>query len=353
MERQGLVVRARSSRPPFTVGGVEIAAGGRADVELPITRLSTHTPITLPLHVVHGRREGPTLFVCAAVHGDELNGVEIVRRLVARPLVARLRGTLLAIPIVNVLGFVSGTRYLPDRRDLNRSFPGSEGGSMAGQLAHMFTAEILDRATHGIDLHTAALHRSNLPQIRAELSDPTTASLARAFGAPVMLASKTRPGSLREAAKERGVPLLVYEAGTALRFDETAIRAGVDGVLRVMSAIGMLAPRRTKRVRGNSVEAYASSWVRAPESGILRNLAALGAWVEKDASLGLVADPLARRETAITAARGGVVIGKTDIPTVHRGDAVLHIAHFRDADAATEAVGHFADDYDDDTGGPI
>ena len=196
-----------------TVGGETVQPGTRRIVDLPVADLYTHTSLKMPVQIINGRRAGPTLFVTAAIHGDEINGVEIIRRLLRLKTLASIRGTLLAVPIVNVHGFLDQSRYLPDRRDLNRSFPGSEKGSVAARLAHMLVTEVINQSDCGIDLHTGSLHRSNLPQIRANLGDPRTRELAQLFGVPVLLNSGMRDGSLRQYAAEKGVPMLLYEAG--------------------------------------------------------------------------------------------------------------------------------------------
>ena len=211
-------------RPAFEIGGQRIAAGTRARVDIPVSQLSNHTPVNLSVEVIHGRRAGPVLFVSAAIHGDEVIGVEILRRLLrAAPLTA-MTGTLLAVPIVNTFGFLNHSRYLPDRRDLNRVFPGVAQGSMASQLAHIFMQEVVRRADVGIDLHSAAIHRTNLPQLRLTPGNERLAELGAAFGAPVMMEAKLREGSLRMAAEEAGVDVLLYEGGEGLRFDEFAAR---------------------------------------------------------------------------------------------------------------------------------
>ena len=250
-------------------------------INLPIGRLYTYDNLTMPIEVVNGRRGGPRLFVSAAIHGDELNGVEIIRRLLRHSALQRLRGTLIAVPVVNVHGLLHRSRYLPDRRDLNRSFPGSSRGSLAGRIADLFMREIVANCTHGIDLHTGAVHRENLPHIRANLDDPATLELARAFGVPVLLNSDLRDGSLREAAMEAGIPMLLYEGGEALRFHEVSIRSGLRGVLHVMRVLGMLPASRRHGHVVKPVVARSSSWVRAPESGVLRLQATLGTRVRK------------------------------------------------------------------------
>ena len=211
----------------ITIGSVEVGPGQRRVVELPIADLYTGTSLSMPVHVICGRRAGPVLFVSAAIHGDELNGVEIVRRLLKRKALKSLRGSLLAVPVVNVHGFLLQSRYLPDRRDLNRSFPGSAKGSVAARMANVFVRQVVSKADYGIDLHTGAINRATLPQIRADLDDEKSFELAKAFGVPVVVDAEARDGSLRACAQELGLPTLTYEAGEALRFDEICIGAGV------------------------------------------------------------------------------------------------------------------------------
>jgi predicted deacylase len=326
----------------LTIGGIELKPGERRIIDLPVTDLSTHTPVTMPVQVVRGRRAGPTLFVCAALHGDEINGVEVIRRLLRLTALKRLRGTLIAVPIVNVLGFLSQSRYLPDRRDLNRSFPGSTQGSLAGRLARLFLDEIVSKSTHGIDLHTAAIHRDNFPQIRANLDDPESERLSRAFGVPLVVNTGFREGSLREAAAAFSVPVIVYEAGEALRFDEACIRAGVKGVVRVMRELEMLpAPSRRNR-RAAPLIIRSSKWVRAPHSGLLRSATALGSAVKEGQVLGVVSDPFGMNEVEVRASVGGVIIGRSNIPLVHEGDALFHIARHE----GTQVIARSLDDFE-------
>lgn len=334
------------ARQPFRIGGREVAPGARATVDLPVSVLSDHTPVTLSVHVVHGRRPGPVLFVSAAVHGDEIIGVEICRRLLRAPGLGRLRGTLMVVPIVNTFGFLAQSRYMPDRRDLNRVFPGSGGGSLAARLAHLFMTEVLDRAQFGIDLHSAAIHRTNMPQIRVSASSDDTLARAAAFGAPVIVRAKLREGSLRAAARERGVDILLYEAGEALRFDEMSARVGASGCLRVMHAMGMIGQKGLPRRAARPITARASSWVRAPAGGLLRIFRETGEGVEPGTVLGIVSDPFGRDETEITATTKGLILGRATMPVVNEGDGVYHIAETpADPDAA---MAHLAADLDAD-----
>lgn len=312
----------------FDFYGKQIKPGTRSAHALPIPELYVHTDLSAPVHIVNGKFAGPVLFLSGAVHGDEIIGVEVIRRVLASKRLKALKGTLIAVPVVNIFGFLNQSRYLPDRRDLNRSFPGSVKGSIAGRLAHLFLSEVVSKSTHGIDLHTAAVNRENLPQVRADTSDPAVEAMARAFSLPVIVDSSTIEGSLRRAACDLGVKIIVYEAGEALRFDETAIRGGVNGVLKVMEHLGMLKKRRPpKRFREPTLTRF-SRWVRAPQSGIHRSMVPLGALVNAGDHLGFIADPLGENETPVVADRGGVIIGRSNIPLVTEGEALFHIASF-------------------------
>ena len=299
--------------------------GRRHLVEVPVARLPTATRLNLPIMVLNGQRPGPRLWLSAVVHGDELNGLEIVRRVleVVRP--RQLAGTLLAVPVVNVFGMVTETRYLPDRRDLNRSFPGSANGSVAAQLAHLFMTNVVAACDMGIDLHTGSDHRFNLPQVRGDLEDPATLRLAQAFGAPVSVHSPLRDGSLREAARRRGVPVVVYEGGEASRFNETAISAGVDGVLRVLADLEM---RTVDPVppRASTMVVRHTHWLRARRTGILRSTVRAGQRVDKGDVLGIIADAVGDSRATMKAPFAAVVIGHTQHPLVNRGDALWHLA---------------------------
>lgn len=327
----------------LVIAGETILPGQTKVIEVPLPDLYMHTALSMPVHVIRGRRKGPVMFVSAAVHGDEINGVEIIRRLVKSKSLKGIKGTLIAIPVVNVYGFLNQSRYLPDRRDLNRCFPGSDQGSLAARLANSFISEIVQHCTHGIDLHTAAIHRDNLPQIRADLNDETVEMMSTAFSAPVVVNSGLIEGSLRHAAQQHDVKVIVYEAGEALRFNELAIRAGVKGVITVMRKIGMLAAGRRPKRTHESFIARSSTWVRAPQSGIFRMLVPMGASVNKGDLLGMVAAPYGNSdaETAVLASCSGIVIGRTNIPLVNEGEALFHIARFNRPDEVADSVEAF------------
>ncbi|MBK8977714.1 MAG: succinylglutamate desuccinylase/aspartoacylase family protein [Planctomycetes bacterium] len=317
---------AERTRQPFEIADAVVAPGSTADVELAAARLPSGTPLTIPLRVVHGRRAGPAVFVSACVHGDELNGVDIVRRVLAAVTPERLAGTLLAAPLLNVFGFLQRSRYLPDGRDLNRSFPGSAHGALASRLARRFVEHVVSRCVVGIDLHTGTRNRTNLPHVRADLDDPTTRACAQAFGAPVTLHGRQPDGSLRAAAARHGTRVLVYEGGEAQRFDAAAIRAGVRGCLQVLAHLGMLRRGGGRSPRATTFARH-SAWVRSPRGGLARLSCALGARVERGQVIGEVADALGRDAVPIrVTVPTGRVIGLSLDPTVHQGDALVHVA---------------------------
>lgn len=317
---------SRRLRPSFPIGTVKVRAGARREVSLPISRLVTGAEVSLPIHVLHGREDGPSVWLNAAIHGDEVVGIEIIRRVLARLDPKQLRGTLLAVPIVNVLGVLNGDRYLPDRRDLNRSFPGSRRGSLAGRIADLMMREVVAKCDVGIDLHTGSDRRSNLPQVRCDLEDPHTRELAETFGAPVIYHARLRDGSLRFAARERGARVLLYEAGEAWRFDEWAIVPGVDGVMRVLARLGMVddADAASEPPRPSDL-CWRSGWVRARRTGIVHMDVALGQHVKEGERLGELFDSFGKRLAIVKADRPGVVIGRAEAPLVNRGDALVHI----------------------------
>ena len=338
--------RSTTKNAPITIGDTTIEPGTRRYVDLPLPPLYTHTSVAMPVHVVSGRQAGPVLFVTAAIHGDEINGIEIIRRLLATKALSRLAGTLIAVPVVNVYGFVSQSRYLPDRRDLNRSFPGSERGSMAARLADTLMSEIVGKCTHGIDLHTAAEGRANLPQIRVDLErHPDIRELAEAFAPPIVLDSPTRPNTLRDAAGD--IPLLLYEAGEALRFDELAINAGLKGVLRVMRRLSMLPATKGGEGRGGGKVWVAnhSVWLRAPQSGILRSRVKLGGVVGEGDVIGYITDPFGESEQSVVSPVSGVLIGVTKLPLVHEGEALYHVAT-TSTSFAERAMNAFNEEYE-------
>jgi predicted deacylase len=324
-------VTGNEQRPPHSnnntiaIAGETIQPGQRQRLDIPVARLPTQAMLSLPVAVLNGVHPGAKLWLSAAIHGDEINGVEIIRQVLQQVDSQNLRGTLIAVPIVNVFGFIGQSRYLPDRRDLNRCFPGSPTGSLASRLAHLFMQEIVRKSTHGIDLHTAAAPRVNLPHIRANTDDEETYRCALAFSAPVTIRATSRDGSLRQASAQCHIPVLLYEAGETLRFDSEAIRIGVEGILRVMAHLKMHDfPHLSSPMP--TLEIKESRWIRASRSGILHIHVALGEKIVEKQLLGTITDAFGERTTHVRAKFAGLVIGCVQNPLVSQGDGIFHVA---------------------------
>ncbi len=327
-----------AKRAAFSIAGTDVEPGCRRTVDIPVSVLSDHTPISMSVHVIHGREPGPVMFVSGGIHGDEVIGVEIIRRVLATKALKSLKGTLMAVPIVNAYGLINHSRYLPDRRDLNRVFPGSETGSLAGRLANRFITEVVARSDIGIDLHSAAIHRTNYPQVRISPDDDEMRKIAEIFGAPVIMKSALREGSLRSAAHKLGKRVLLFEAGEGLRFDEFCVRAGVAGILRLMNHQGMISPRGIAKLKGAPQFCHSSKWLRAPMGGLLRLYKTDGASVRKGDVLAVVSDPFGETELELTAPFSGIIVGRAVMPIVNEGDAVFHVGR---VNSLSEAEGAF------------
>ncbi len=330
----------------FEIGGIPISPGQKQTIDLHMGRLYDYTELTMPVEVFRGVEPGPSLFISAAIHGDELVGTAIVKKIINDKRLKKLRGTLIAIPIVNVYGFNTLSRYLPDRRDLNRCFPGTPKGSLGSHIAHLFTNEVIHKCQYGIDFHSGAIHRSNLPQIRTCFDFDSDKDLAEAFGAPVVLNSKIREGSLRETAANLGVQTLLFEGGEALRLNEGVIRFGVNGAFAIMEKIGMLPPGSHKPV-SRSYMAHSSYWVRASQSGMISLNRNLGSKVSEGTLLGKITDSFGRNLEKLQSPSEGIVIGVSKLPLVNKGDALFHIATFEDSDLVRKLASELNDYYAD------
>lgn len=338
----------KHSNTGFEIAGHKVGPGERVRFDLPGAQLYTHTPLDMPVEVINGRRGGPILLICAAIHGDEINGVEIIRRLSALRAIDRIRGTLILVPVVNLFGFIHQSRYLPDRRDLNRCFPGSGGGSLGSRVAHLFFEEVVVRCTHIVDLHTGAIHRDNLPQVRATLDDPVVRGMALGFSIPVIINAGLIDKSLRCEAGKRGIPVITYEAGEALRFDERCIVAGMRGVTNVMRTLGMLPAKHFRRVRAEPYVSRSTVWVRAPIDGIFRTSLRLGARVRVGDPLGSVTSPFATSESALTCGVDGIIICINRLPLVNEGEALIHIARFAQAARVEDEIASHGSNIEED-----
>lgn len=308
----------------MTFSGTSIAPGESADIRLKVSESYTADPVSIPVTVVRGSGPGPTVFITATIHGDELNGVGILRDLLSDPVLESLSGTLIAVPVANVPGFLTLSRRLPDRRDLNRSFPGSRHGSLTARLAQVLFQEVVRRSDFGIDLHTGGGERSNYPQVRADLDKPRVAELARAFGCPVILHGAGPDRSLRKTAIREGIPTIVFEAGTPRCFERPFIRAGIRGILNVFAHLGMLSAEPLPPPL--QLELRRTQWLRARAGGILDLNVELGQPVRRGDVISVNTNPFGRERSQLVARFSGIVLGVTRLPVVHPGDAVCHLA---------------------------
>ncbi len=327
----------------LSIGGLKIKAGDRKRIDINLAKLYDFNSIDLTVEVISGKEPGPTLFVSAGMHGDEINGVEICRRLLGQKCLKHIKGTLIVIPVINLFGFYSKNRYLPDRRDLNRCFPGSMTGSLGSRVAKIFMDEIVSKSTHGIDLHTAGHHRWNLPHIRASIDDARTLKLAKAFDVPVILNSSVREGSLREAIinSRNPIPFVIFEGGCALRFEEHTSRVGLRGILSVMHSIGMLDSEHMpfeKEQKTKIFTAKSSYWLRAAEGGIFITHKKLGSKVRENENIGYITDAFNNQRIIVKAPQAGLIIGMTVLPLVNQGDAMVHIATFDSLGKVTKSL---------------
>jgi predicted deacylase len=316
------------------VGGQAVPPGSTRQIPLSVSEFYTAEAVSIPVTVISGRRPGPTVFLTAAIHGDELNGVEIVRQVILGLGHEKIRGTLIGVPVVNRFGFQHHTRYLPDRRDLNRCFPGDPAGPAAYRVAATIFREIVLQSDFGIDLHTAALGKCNLPHVRADMGDRRVRRLAKAFGAEFVVDFPGRRTTLRRAATTAGVPTIAYEAGETFKFQRREVRKGIVGVYNVLAELGMLGiPAREPRFR---VVVKRARWVRAERGGILDLAVRPGELLYAGDAVGRITNPFGREVVALRADCTGVVLGTTTIPMVNPGDAVARVARLEKTLAVVE-----------------
>ncbi len=309
---------------PITINKEKIGPGEEKEIFLKIARLPTYTNIDLPVYVYRAEQEGPVLLLTGGLHGDEINGIEIIRRMISKELVRPQRGTVIAMPLVNVYGFIQNVRGLPDGKDINRSFPGSKGGSLAKLLAYTLMNDIIPQTDYGIDFHTGGSSRANYPQIRCSLNIPKNIELAKAFAPPIIVNSTFINKSFRKAAKKKGKHILVYEAGEAMRYDEEGIEEGINGTLRVMKHLDMI----DSAPQPNQTNIYQKSiWVRAKYAGLFSSKIELGEKVNKRQVLGHINDPFGNEWFKSICPHDGQVIGLNHSPVVHKGDALIHLAY--------------------------
>jgi len=306
-----------------TIGNQEIQPGEFREININIARLPSHTLIDTPIYVSRSQNDGPVLALIAGMHGDELNGMEVVRRVLDRGLHKVKRGTVVCMPVINIYGFLNYSREVPDGKDVNRSFPGRKNGSLASRVAYYLMHDVIPSIDCGIDFHTGGAMRANYPQVRAVLRDDANLQLANAFCAPFTIDTAFRPNSLRKEASRKGKRIIVYEGGESLRFDPVAIEEGVAGTLRLMKHLDMIdsapEPKEENRVIWNT------SWIRAKHAGLFQPNIQCGQLVHRGEWVGTITDPFGEFKEEIKSSQTGFVIGLNNGPVINAGDALIHL----------------------------
>ncbi|MEI6019672.1 MAG: succinylglutamate desuccinylase/aspartoacylase family protein [Bacteroidota bacterium] len=308
---------------PIEINGQKVQRGERKTIILNSYELHTKTKLEIPVQVIHSEKKGPAILISAGMHGEEINGIEILRKINSRSEVQALKcGTLITIPVINLISFLYASRDLPDGRDLNRCFPGSKKGSIGSRIAYDLMKHIVPIIDFGIDFHTGGAKINNFPQLRCVFNFPDNLELAKRFSAPLIIDSTYREGTFRKEAAKKGKPILVYEGGESMRFDYLAINEGVNGCLRLMNSYGMI----DFEVPDNpSVKIRKNTWVRANSSGLFHMSVNNGAPVDKGDLLGIIFDPFGHSEEKIVSPVDGYIVGINNQPVVNQGDALIHI----------------------------
>lgn len=327
---------------PLQIGSISIQPGEKITLALPTPEIYTCAPIYIPVHVIHGKNSGPVLLVCGALHGDEINGVAITHRLLKLKSIQSLQGTLIVIPTLNIYGMMTLSRNLPDRRDLDGSFPGSETGSFASRLAYFLNEQVFSHISHCIDLHTGEPHISKLPQVKTIVNHPQAEALAKSFQAPVTLPVESKQGLLWLLEQNgKSVPTIIYETGEALRLDHHGIKLGVKGILRVMNSIGMITKSGKQGKMPKSVFLKSEEWIRSPSSGLCEIFGKVGAFAKKGDRLAVIYDPFGtEQKEEIFAPFDGIVISRNNLPILNEGEPMLQLAEVHQA--AVESIQEWA-----------
>lgn len=317
--------RSKIQNKKLIILGQEIVPGKNYELNLSVAKLHTSTPVQIPIHVNRAKEDGPTVVLMAGMHGDEINGIEIIRRIIHRKLNKPTKGTVICIPIFNIFGFLNLKRELPDGRDLNRSFPGSPTGSLASQFAYQFMKEIAPIADVIIDFHTGASQRNNFAQIRCDYDDQRSLELARIFNPPLILDSNVISKTIREAIQKIGKQYLLFEGGKANSIEDVIVEEGINGAKLILNHFGMRSFKIDISLGRTPICLRESKWLRAPHSGLFLAKVQNGNFIKKGEVLGIVMDPFGKIERKVKAPKDGVIICLNEAPTVYKGDAIFHI----------------------------
>ncbi|WP_084121744.1 succinylglutamate desuccinylase/aspartoacylase family protein [Aquiflexum balticum] len=306
----------------MVINGIRIRPGQTLNIDIAIARLPTHTLIDLPVFIKRAKEDGPVVLISGGIHGDEINGIVAIRKMLEEELITPNKGTVIFIPLVNVYGFLSSSRTFPDGRDLNRSFPGSKKGSLASQIAFILSNEIIPIIDYGIDFHTGGRMLSNYPQVRVDYKDKKGLELANAFGTHFILNSPHIDKSFRKEAYKRRKHILVYEGGESMRLDDYAVEEAILGTKRVLIHLGMIEGEIPPK---DTIQIKESSWVRAKVSGIFSSNVKLGDEVKKGQIIAKITDPYGQVKVPVKATNNGHVVGLNNNPVVNAGDAIVHV----------------------------
>lgn len=307
--------------------GEDIAAGESREINFHVAKLHSRTRVEVPVIINRSKKPGPVVLFVAGIHGDEVNGVEIVRQLIAKGINKPKKGTIICIPVLNIFGFLNKSRELPDGRDLNRVFPGSKTGSLASQVAHKLMGEIIPQVDFIVDHHTGGAGRFNAPQIRIDKGSPKLKKWAKAYGAPFVVYSKKIPKSLRSACDKINIPMLLFEGGKSYHIDRLVTNSGVNGAKRILDHMGMLISKFKVSVpKKGIIFIVESKWVRAKASGLFRPSIKLSEKVEKGTVLGYITDAYGKFNQSVKADSKGYIININEAPIVYKGDALFRIS---------------------------
>jgi uncharacterized protein len=316
-----------NSPKKIVILGKEIKPGTRNELNLDVAKLHTTTPILVPVIVERAHEDGPTVLLMAGLHGDEINGIEIIRRIIRKGFNKPTKGTIICLPVFNIFGFLNIKRELPDGRDLNRNFPGNIKGSLASQFAFHFMKEIAPHVDYVIDFHTGAAHRNNHPQIRVVMDDKESVELAEIFNPPFILHSSYISKTIRESINKLNKKMLLFEGGKTNHIEESIVEEGINGVKRFLMHLDMRSFKIDISKDRKPIYLDKSKWLRSPNSGMFHALVKNGTKVKKGDLIGMVMDPFGNFERKIKSTIDGYVICLNESPVVYRGDAVFHLAH--------------------------
>lgn len=307
--------------------GVEVALGKSATVTFEVAKLHTRNTLAVPIIIERSKKPGPTVLITAGIHGDEVNGVEIVRQIIAKGINIPKTGTIICVPVINVFGFLNMDRLFPDGRDLNRSFPGSSNGSLASRVAHFVMKELVPHVDFAMDFHTGGADRFNAAQIRIVENNARLTELAHIFGAPFIYYSQNLNKSYRNACDKVGVPMLLFEGGKSFNIHTTITNTGVNGAKRVLHHFGMLRTKfKVSRPKTDAVVIKDSKWLRAKYSGMFKATVSINSYVTKGQVIGNITDPYGSFNHFVKAPKAGFIFNVNESPIIYQGDAIFHIS---------------------------